>query len=90
MDYGIKTHGLPVIVIYPEHDDKSDIINCTPKTVKQSIKNLWDNLPVFRDSMDSVPTLHVPNKKDLIKKALEDPDFMVNTKGKSGVFFYPC
>jgi hypothetical protein len=36
--------------------------------------------------MSDVPMLHVPNKKDLIKKALEDTDFMVNTKRDPGVF----
>ena len=90
VDFGINTNGLPVIVVYPEYSEKSDIINCTSKTIKQSIKNLWDNLPRFRDSMSSVPTLHVPNKKTLIRKALSDSDFMVSTKCDPGVFFYPC
>ena len=45
---------------------------------------------MFRDSMSEVPTLHIPNSKALIKKALQDSDFMVNTKGKPGIFFYPC
>ena len=58
--------------------------------VKQKIKNLWDKLPIFRDSMTDVPTLHVPNKKSLIKKALEDKDFMVSTKSNSDVFFFKC
>ena len=90
IDFGINTNGLPVVVIYPEYSEKSDIINCTSKTIKQRIKNLWDNLPKFRDSMGSVPTFHVPNKKSLIKKALEDSDFMVSTKCDPGVFFYTC
>jgi len=90
MDFGINTNGLPVIVVYPEFSEKSDIINCTSKTIKQKIKNLWGNLPIFRNSMDDVPTLHVPNKKVLIKKALNDPDFMVGTKAKANTYFYPC
>ncbi|NCD35082.1 MAG: hypothetical protein EOL87_16905 [Spartobacteria bacterium] len=90
IEYGINTQGLPIIVVYPEKSEKSDIINCSSKTIKQSIKNLWDNLPMFRDSMSEVPTLHIPNSKALIKKALQDNDFMVNTKGKPGIFFYPC
>ena len=77
IDYGINTDGLPVIVVYPEYSEKSDIINCSSKTIKQKIKNLWDKLPIFRNSMGNVPTLHIPNKKLLIKKALEDDDFMV-------------
>jgi len=90
VDFGINTNGLPVIVVYPEYSEKSDIINCTSKTIKQKIKNLWDNLPKFRDSMSSVPTLHIPNKKALIKKALENEGFMVNTKKDADIYFYPC
>ena len=90
VDFGINTNGLPVIVVYPEYSEKSDIINCTSKTIKQKIKDLWDNLPKFRDSMSNVPTLHIPNKKALIKKALENEGFMVNTKKDADIYFYPC
>ena len=88
VDFGINTDGLPVIVVYPEKSEKSDIINTSTKKIKQSIKNLWDKLPKFRDSMGDVPTLHVPNKKSLIKEALQDTDFMVGTKRDPGIFFY--
>lgn len=90
MNFGIGTNGLPVIVVYPEYSDKSDIINCQSKTIKQKIMNLWDNLPAFRNSMDSVPTIHIPNKKELIRKALNNTDFMVNTKCSASIYFYPC
>ncbi len=90
IDFGINTNGLPIIVIYPEYSEKSDIINCTSKTVKQQIKNLWDKVPKFKNSMANVPTLHVLNKKALIEKALNDPDFKVATKCDAGVYFYPC
>jgi hypothetical protein len=90
IDFGINTNGLPVIVVYPEYSEKSDIINCDSKTFKKQIKDLWENLPIFRDSMDKVPTIHIPMKKDLIEKALNDPKFMVNTKGVSDKYFYPC
>lgn len=90
IDFGINTNGLPVIVVYPEYSEKSDIINCSNKTIKQQIKNLWDNLPKFRDSMSEVPTIHIPNKKSLIEKALNDPDFRVATKCKAGIYFYEC
>lgn len=59
MNFGIGTLELPVIVVYPEYSEKSDIINCGTKTFKQQIKNLWDKLSAFRDSMNSVPTLIV-------------------------------
>ena len=90
IDYGINTSGLPVIVVYPDYTEKSDIINCESKTIRKQIKDLWDKLPIFRDSMDSVPTLHIPNKKALIRKALENEGFMVNTKKEADVYFYPC
>lgn len=90
MNFGIDTNELPVIVVYPEYSEKSDIINCETKTIKQQIKNLWDNLPAFRDSMGSIPTIHIPNKKELIEKALNNTDFMINTKCSNGIYFYPC
>lgn len=90
INFGIGTNGLPVIVVYPEYSEKSDIINCDSKTIKQKIKNLWDLLPSFRDSMGNVPTIHIPNKKELIKKALDDTDFMVNTKCSASTYFYTC
>ena len=88
IDYGINTKGLPVIVVYPEYSEKSDIVT-SEKNFKKQIKDLWDKLPKFRDSMANVPTLHVPNKKNLIKKALEDEDFMVSTKCDANTYFYP-
>lgn len=90
IDYGINKNGLPVIVIYPEYSEESDIINCKSKSIKQQIKNLWDKLPIFRDSMGSVPTIHIPMKKVLIEKALKDKDLMVSSKVESGEFHYPC
>jgi len=90
IDYGINTNGLPVIVVYPDYNEKSDIINCESKTIKKQIKDLWDNLPIFRNSMDTVPTLHIPNKKAFIRKALENEAFMVNTKKDANIYFYPC
>ena len=90
VDYGINSMGLPVIVVYPDFSEKSDIIGCESKTIRKQIKDLWDKVPKFRDSMTGVPTFHVPNKQSLIKKALQDDDLMVQTKGNSSVFFYPC
>lgn len=90
IEYGINTKGLPVIVIYPEFSENSDIINCDSKTFRQQIKNLWDKLPIFRDSMDNVPTIHIPMNKALIEKTLKDTDFMVATKKSPGISYYPC
>jgi hypothetical protein len=87
IDFGVNTNGLPVIVIYPEYSEKSDLLDYS-KNLNAKIKSLWDNLPVFRDSMSKVPTIHIPNNKALIEKALNDPDFNVSTVGELGVFFY--
>ena len=90
IDYGINDQKLPVIVVYPDFDKKSDIINCKSKTIKKQIKDLWDKLPMFRDSKSNVPRIHVPNRKELIKKTLEDSDFKVQTAGECNDYFYPC
>ena len=90
IDFGINTNGLPVIVVYPEYSEKSDIVNCETGTFKQQIKNLWDKLPIFRDSMSKVPTIHIPLSKALIEKTLNDQDFVVATKKDAGRSYYPC
>ncbi len=87
IDYGINNQGLPVIVIYPDYDSKESLLK--NGSLKQEIKDLWGKLPIFKDSMNSVPTLHVPMKKELIIQALKDEELMVNTKVKSGCFNYP-
>lgn len=89
IDYGININGLPVIVIYPEYKEKSDLCGAD-KQLKQEIKNLWNKLPIFRDSMSKVPTIHIPNNKALIEKTLNDPDFNIATKSKPDIFKYPC
>lgn len=87
IDYGINDQGLPVIVIYPEYDTKESLL--TNGSLKQAVKDLWGRLPIFRDSMGEVPTLHVPIKKDLIKAALQNSDFMVASKKAPGINRYP-
>lgn len=86
IDYGINDQGLPVIVIYPEYDTKESLL--TNGALKLAVKKLWDNLPIFRDSMKNVPTIHVPLNKNLIKTSLQDTDFMVTTKKDPGIFRY--
>lgn len=86
IDYGINDQGLPVIVVYPEYDSKESLL--TNGSMKQSVKNLWNNLPIFRDSMSKVPTLHVPIKKDVIEMALTNKDFMLATKATPDYYWY--
>lgn len=86
LDYGINVKGLPVIVIYPDYSEKTDIATSTG--IRKQIKDLWDKLPVFRDNMSKVATLHVPYKKSLITSALKDADLKVQTMGKSTAYYY--
>ena len=86
IDYGINTCGLPVIVIYPDFSEKSDIAG--DNGIKSQVKKLWDNLPVLRDSMNKVATLHVPYKKALIRAALNDATLTVqNMKDAASYYF---
>lgn len=86
INYGINDQGLPVIVIYPEYDSKESLL--TNGVLKQSVKNLWDKLPIFRDSMEAVPTLHAPMKKELIKSALQNDGYMMGSKKEPGIYRY--
>lgn len=86
IDYGINNQELPVIVIYPEFDSKENLL--INGSLKQSVKNLWDKLPIFKNSMSKVPTLHIPIKKEIIKAALEDSDFMLVTKRNPDYYWY--
>lgn len=74
LDYGINNLGLPVIVIYPDYR-MSDIWD--ESGPKENIKQLWERLPVFRDNINKVPTLHIALDKDLVKNALNDRRYMV-------------
>lgn len=86
LDYGINELGLPVIVIYPDYDQNTDLhLNFN---AKQSIKNLWSKLPIFRDSMSKVPTLHVPMNKAFISLALSNKDFILGAKTDPNTYFY--
>lgn len=86
IDYGINDQGLPVIVIYPEYDSKESLL--IDGSLRRSVKKLWENIPIFKNSMNVVPTLHIPLKKSLIQSALNDENFMLSTKTASKIFRY--
>lgn len=86
IDYGINYQGLPVIVIYPGYDTKESLL--TDGSLKPAVKKLWDILPVFRDSMKNVPTIHIPLSKSLIEKSLRNEKFMIATKTNPSIFRY--
>lgn len=86
IDSGINCKGLPVIVIYPDFKEKTDIGGSNG--IKKQVKDLWEKLPVFKDNMYKVATLHVPYKKELIQSALGDDDFKVQTMAKAESYYY--
>lgn len=86
IDYGINQLHLPVIVIYPDFKTKESLSN--NNLLKSDIKLLWDNLPIFRDSKDQVPVLHVPMDKNLIRQALNRTDFTVQSPREAKDYFY--
>jgi hypothetical protein len=86
IDYAVNVKGLPIIIIYPEFSEESEISNGS--VISSKVKLLWDKLPILKSSINKVPTIHVPYKKDLIKLSLSDPDFMVGTKINGKKYFY--
>lgn len=88
VDYAINTLNLPVIVIYPDLKSKEELLTNDKKELNNTVKNLWNKLPVFRDSKHNVPVLHIPLKKDIIKVALCDSELRVDSAGKASDFFY--
>ncbi len=90
IEYGIEKQGLPVIAVYPEYDDESDIRSYSSGQIRKKIRNLWDKMPKFRDLRGNVPVLHVPMKKARIKQGLKNRKFTVHDKKKPGDYSYPC
>ena len=88
IDYAINTLTLPIIVIYPELKSKADLLTVDHKSLNTIVKNLWDKLPVFRDSKSKVPVLHVPMTKEDIKAALSNSNFTVDSGKTPNDYFY--
>ncbi|EMS1069746.1 TPA: TIR domain-containing protein [Klebsiella pneumoniae] len=86
INYGINSLGLPVIVIYPDYNTKESLLN--NNILKQQIQSLWAKVPVFRDSMHLVPTLHIPMNKYIIMQSLADSRFKVASKTVPDVYRY--
>ncbi len=88
VDYAINVLNLPIIVIYPDLKSKEELLTVDNNNLNNAVKNLWNKLPVFRDSKHKVPVLHIPLKKETIKIALSDSELRIDTVGKAGNFFY--
>lgn len=44
----------------------------------------------LQEAMRVVPTIHIPYKKELIRMALNNKYFMINTKTDISKYYYPC
>ena len=67
IEYGACTLGLPIIVVYPELKNFQIVSNEQPSRM---VKFLWDKLPILKEAMTKVPTLHIPMKLDSVRVAL--------------------
>lgn len=88
IDYAINILELPVIVIYPDLKAREELLTSDKKSLNNTVKNLWSKLPIFRDSKNKVPVLHIPMNKDTIRTALNNVNFRVETNKSSGDYFY--
>lgn len=84
--YGVEVLSLPVIVIYPDYDTKESLL--LNGVLKPQIQSLWNNLPILRESMSKVPTLHIPMNKDLIKRSLQNTGFTVSSPKNIDIYCY--
>ena len=78
IDYGVNVLKLPIIVVYPEFTTYSELLSVNGQ-FKNEVTQLWDNLPIFRDSKKNIPVLHVPLNKSLLHNALLNKGFTVQT-----------
>jgi len=79
IEYGINTLNLPVIVVYPDLKTKEDLLTHDKSHLNNTVKNLWNKLPVFKDSKFKVPVLHIPMIKDVIRDSLNNSKFRVGS-----------
>lgn len=88
IDYGVNFLGLPIIVIYPNFKTKESMLNSDKSSLNNSVKNLWNNLPIFKDLKAKIPVLHVPLNKETIRTALENEGFRLGFTKKANDYFY--
>ena len=77
IEYGACTLGLPIIVVYPELN-QSQIVSNGQLSIWVNL--LWDNLPILKEAMTKVPTLHIPMKLDSVRAALSAPELTIHGK----------
>lgn len=87
IEYGACTLGLPIIVVYPELKNFQIVLNEQPSRM---VKFLWDKLPILKEAMTKVPTLHIPMKLDSVREALSDSELTIQGKKDGDItkYFY--
>lgn len=88
IDYAINTLKLPVIAIYPDLKTLKELRNSTNTNFSSTVINLWNKLPLFRDSKSKIPVLHIPMDKEIIRRALNNSDFRLNSGKNSDDYYY--
>lgn len=77
IEYGACTLRLPIIVVYPELDQSQIVSN---GQLSSWVNLLWDNLPILKEAMTKVPTLHIPMELDSVRDALSAPELTIHGK----------
>ena len=87
ISYGACTLGLPIIVVYPELDNSQIVSN---EQLSSRVKLLWDKLPILKEAMTKVPTLHIPMRQNSMSNALSDSELTIQVKKGGDVtkYFY--
>ena len=85
IEYGACTLGLPIIVVYPELENLQIVSN---KQLSNRVKSLWKKLPILKEAMTKVPTLHIPMKKEYLQRALSVSKLTIQGKIVNGQSLY--
>ena len=88
LDYGINILGLPIIVIYPDLKSRGDLLKNDNTSLNNTVRALWNKLPIFRDSKSKVPVLHIPLNKETIRIGLNNTSFRVGSKKEAKDYVY--
>lgn len=87
IEYGACTLGLPIIVVYPELDH-SQIVSNGQFSLRVNL--LWNKLPILKEAMSKIPTLHIPMRLNSVSKALSESKLTIQGKKDGDItqYFY--
>ena len=87
IEYGACTLRLPIIVVYPELD-QSQIVSNGQFSLRVNL--LWNKLPILKEAMSKVPTLHIPMRLNSVSKALSESKLTIQGKKDGDItqYFY--